>query len=241
MKRIVISQPFYLPWVGLFEQVRLADVFVHFDDVQFPLGRQFINRVEVKTPTGAQWLTVPVLRHGLQLINEVVVSNTSRWRDKHRKTLQYNYARAPYVNEMMEIVDSVFALKTDNLAEINIYAIERISAYFGLSPRFCLSSSYGIKSSSSAQVLELMQRLDGNVLIEGHGAKNFLDHDLLERNGVSVEYMRYERAPYPQLHGAFDPHVTILDLIANTGRAGVEFIRSGTTHWRDFIHDVGND
>ena len=31
----VILQPSYLPWRGFFDQVRQADVFVHFDDVQY--------------------------------------------------------------------------------------------------------------------------------------------------------------------------------------------------------------
>ena len=29
---VVISQPMFLPWIGLFEQVKVADHFVHYDD-----------------------------------------------------------------------------------------------------------------------------------------------------------------------------------------------------------------
>jgi hypothetical protein len=239
LTKIVISQPFFFPWIGLFEQIRLADVYVHYDDAQFPLGRgrTFINRVEVKTPQGPHWLTVPVLRPGIQLISDVVAANESCWRDKHRKTLMYNYAKAPFVAEMMEIVDSVYALKTSLLCDLNIYGIERVSAYFGFAPRFCLASSFGVKSSSSVKVLELVQHLNGDVYITGHGAKNYLDHELFERNGVQVEYMNYQRTPYPQLHGEFNPHVSILDLIANLGRAGREYIHSSTTPWREFVHE----
>ena len=32
---VVISQSMYFPWVGMLEQIRLADVFVFYDDVQF--------------------------------------------------------------------------------------------------------------------------------------------------------------------------------------------------------------
>ena len=46
--------------------------------------------------------------------------------------------------------------------------------------------------------------------------------------------MQYTRAPYPQLHGAFDPHVSILDALANLGpacrgRAGIARGRRGAT------------
>ena len=55
MKTVVISQPMYFPWIGIFEQIRLADVFVFYDDVQFTRG--FINRVQYKTPQGTGWIT----------------------------------------------------------------------------------------------------------------------------------------------------------------------------------------
>lgn len=239
--RVVISQPFFFPWVGLFEQLRLADVFIHLDDAQFPLGRggTFINRVEVKTANGPQWLTVPVLRPGLQLIKDVIIRDEFGWKEKHRKTLKYSYARTPYLNEMLEIVNSVLALPTKNLCELNIHGTELVAAYFGFAPRFCLSSSLGLKSSSSIKVLELVQSQNGDVYITGHGAKNYLDHKLFERSGIRVEYMDYQRTPYPQLHGAFNPHVSILDLIANVGRAGCEYIHSPTRYWKEFVHEQG--
>ena len=49
MKKIVISQPMLFPWIGIFEQIKLSDVYVHYDDAQLPQGRSFINRVQIKT------------------------------------------------------------------------------------------------------------------------------------------------------------------------------------------------
>jgi hypothetical protein len=92
-----------------------------------------------------------------------------------------------------------------------------------------------MESSSSARVLETVQRCNGDVYITGHGAKDYLDHELFERNSIRVEYMDYQRTPYPQLHGEFDPHVTILDLIANLGRAGRDYIHSPTKYWKEFV------
>ncbi|HOX52645.1 MAG TPA: WbqC family protein, partial [Fibrobacteria bacterium] len=36
-RTVVITQPMYFPWVGLFEQIRLADEIVWLDDVQLVL------------------------------------------------------------------------------------------------------------------------------------------------------------------------------------------------------------
>ena len=42
--KVVITQPMLFPWVGLLEQIMLADVLVNYADVQFSKG-SFTNRV----------------------------------------------------------------------------------------------------------------------------------------------------------------------------------------------------
>jgi hypothetical protein len=239
MKKVVILQPMFFPWVGLFEHIRLADVYVHYDDVQFSKG-SFENRVEIKTPKGSKWLTAPLKNLKLgQLINEVALQDAEDWRRGHVSLLSQAYCGAPYLKDMLSIVSRVYERPLTNLAELSIQSVEEICNYFGLAAgrTFLKSSQLGIPGKSSERVFDIVKHLGGDTYITGHGARNYLEHELFEHNGVSVEYMRYERAPYPQLHGAFDPHVTILDLIANTGHAGIEFIRSGTIPWRDFIKE----
>ena len=49
-------QPAYLPWLGYFEKIACADVFIFLDTVQFEKN-SFINRNKIKTQQGPQWLT----------------------------------------------------------------------------------------------------------------------------------------------------------------------------------------
>lgn len=236
MSQIVISQPMFFPWVGLFEQLRQADVFIHLDDVQLPQGRSFMTRVQLKTPHGADWLTMPVKRQG-RMLNEVMPDEDQPWREKHLKSLRHAFARAPFVGEMLELVERVYAEPVASVADLNIRAIEAIAAYFGLSTTFVRSSDYQILTTSSQRLLDLLKRFDGTCYITGHGARNYLDHQLFEQSGVTVRYMLYEKVPYPQLHGEFTPYVSILDLIANCGRQGVEVMCSGTLHWKEFVNE----
>jgi len=84
-------------------------------------------------------------------------------------------------------------------------------------------------------VLSVVQGLGGDVYVTGHGARHYLDHEAFEAAGVRVEYLDYEKRVYPQLHGPFTPYVSVLDLIANVGRAGRDVIASGTKPWREFL------
>src|SRR5216684_7456421 len=94
-KTLVVLQPGYLPWLGFFDQLRRADVFVYYDDVQFDKNG-WRNRNRIKTGSGVQWLTVPVLHkgRGLPRICDVEIDNRTGWARKHITTITQAYARA---------------------------------------------------------------------------------------------------------------------------------------------------
>src|SRR5437660_864197 len=59
----VILQPSYIPWRGYFHQIRKADIFVFYDDVQYD-KHGWRNRNRIKTRNGPAWLTIPVQSGG---------------------------------------------------------------------------------------------------------------------------------------------------------------------------------
>lgn len=225
------------PWVGMFEQLRLADAYVHYDDVQFSKG-SFTNRVQIKTARGSEWLTVPLRNFHLgQRILEVAVDNRQDWRQKHLKALSQAYAQAPFKNEMLALVEQVYREAPNTIGEVAMSSLMAIHRYFGFSrpTQFHQSSQMNIGSDSSARVLAVVKHLGGDVYVTGHGARHYLDHEWFEREGVQVDYIDYQMKPYPQLHGAFTPFVSTLDLIANTGREGASVFVSETIHWKEFL------
>lgn len=235
-RRIVISQSMYFPWVGLLEQVRLADCFVHYDDVQF--GRGFYNRVQVKTAQGMRWMTVPLRGHErASTIAGTPIDNGVNWQRQHLELLRHAYSAAPFRDEMLDIVRGVFDMKPETLADIARASILSLADYFGLREgrRFADSRDLGIGGASSQRLHDIVLATQGSVYVTGHGARNYLDHALFERSGIRVEYMDYQCLPYRQMHGPFTPYVTALDLVANCGKDGASVIRSGTVGWRVFL------
>lgn len=234
---VVISQPMFFPWVGMFEQIRLADVYVHYGDVQFSKG-SFTNRVQIKTAQGIKWLTVPLEGVSLgQAIDDVKVNGSTDWRRQHLDTLKQAYAGAPCRKQMLELVKSVYNQKVETIGMLSRLSTEVCCEYYGLDVgrRFVDVKEMGIGGESSKRVLDVVKALGGDRYITGLGARNYLDHQLFDGAGVRVEYMQYEKAEYPQLHGKFTPYVSILDLIANVGKEGSEYIRSGTIYWKEYL------
>jgi len=238
MTKVVISQPMYFPWVGLLEQIRLADVFIHYSDVQFARG--FFNRVQVKTIRGSDWMTVPLRdQHRGQLISEVVIDERVDWRSKHREMLRQTYRKTPYLSDLLSIFDNVAATRVSSLADLSVASVMALAEYFDLTGnrRFYDSRDLVIFGSSSQRLLDLTIKVGGTAYITGHGARNYLNHEIFANAGVGVEYMNYQLSEYPQLYGAFTPYVTALDLVANCGSRGSEVIHSTTTPWGNSLSE----
>lgn len=236
--RVVISQSMYFPWVGLLEQIRLAEVFVHYDDVQ--LTRGFYNRIQVKTQYGTKWLTVPLRDHHRgKNIDETLVDERTDWRSRHRDILRQAYFNSPFRDDMLELVDGVFNQKIVTLSDISRSSMLALANYFNLREhcQFVDSKVLAISGKSSQRLHDLVRTLGGDIYITGHGARNYLDHELFESSGITVQYMEYQRTEYQQLNGAFTPYVTGLDLVANCGREGVHVIQSKAIEWRQFINE----
>jgi hypothetical protein len=237
-RTIVITQPMYLPWPGMFEQVRLADVLVYYDDVQLPRGKGFNTRVQIKTPQGWAWLSIPVRREEarLQQIDQTRFVDQT-WRKKHQRALEMSYRRAPHFDQVWaELVEPIFRIETDLLSELCIESMTRIATYLGIEREVHRSSQLTDIQTEDAteRLLLICKRFGGTDYVSGKGGMRYIQHDRFEAASLRVSYMDYALAPYPQLHGEFNPYVSIVDLLVNRGPEASSYLTSKARYWRDW-------
>ena len=96
MKKVAIVQSNYIPWKGYFDMIASVDEFILYDDMQFT-RRDWRNRNLIKTPTGLQWLTIPVKVKGKfeQKIRETEIEGHD-WAKTHWQSLVHNYGKAKH-------------------------------------------------------------------------------------------------------------------------------------------------
>src|SRR5579864_5457599 len=104
--KVAISQPTYLPWLGYLDLIDQVDTFVLLDNVQFE-KQSWQQRNRIKTPTGLQWLTVPVIFKGRfgQHIQDVEIRED--FAAKHLRALELNYRRAQYFDQYFPALTTV--------------------------------------------------------------------------------------------------------------------------------------
>ena len=215
---VVVLQPGYLPWLGFFDQMRRADIFVYYDDVQFD-KHGWRNRNRIKSPAGAHWLTVPVRRARLdQQIRDVEIDNRMGWARKHIGTIKQFYARAPYLDRYLPELEALLQRRWERIVDLDVAVIEMISDWLGLGPRKTVrSSELGINGERSQRLLDLCLHFGASRYLTGDAARSYLDVELFKQHHVEVQWQNYVHPVYPQQHGRFIPFLSALDLLLNCG------------------------
>ena len=87
------------------------------------------------------------------------------------------------------------------------------------------SRDFELEGKGSERLLVLLQRLGATDYISGPRAKSYLDAEFYAQSGVRVHWKDYNHYPeYPQLHGAFTPDLSIIDLLMNCGERARDYV-----------------
>lgn len=211
-----IHQPNYIPWLGYFYKIYQSDVFVFLDDAQFS-NEGMHNYHYIKTPQGPFRLKIPVAQKMGDKIFEVQTKDALGWKEKHLKTIENNYKRAPYFNEVFKDLADLLAKDYANLSEMNIEIIINLSRKLGISTQFIRSSELNISTIREEKILDICNVLHADVYYSGTGARAYQkDENFMARN-IDLRYSVYHPFEYPQFFGAFQSNVTILDYLMHCG------------------------
>jgi hypothetical protein len=78
---------------------------------------------------------------------------------------------------------------------------------------------HGGTGRKTERLVELCRAIGATDYLSGPSAKAYLDEAQFAAHGMEVAYMEYGHyASYPQLHGAFEHAVSVIDLLATLGR-----------------------
>lgn len=218
MMKCVILQPGYLPWIGFFDQMIWADLFVIYDDVQYT-SRDWRSRNRIKTKQGPKWLTVPVKNKGLryQLINEVEIDYGQGWIHKHLESIRHAYAHAPYYNSYYDGLAAVYQTRHKRLINLDVALIRYFLKVLNIKTQILFSSDMDVEGRSSIRLLNICKKCNVDDYLTGDAAADYLNMNIFESSGIQVRFHNYEHPIYKQLYGAFVPYLSIIDLLFNCG------------------------
>lgn len=225
---LTAHQPVYLPWLGLFHKIALSEKFCIFDIAQYQT-KDFNNRNKIKTNSGVIWLSVPVESKGHfeKTLKDIKIVNNG-WNKKHFKTIDLAYRKAPYYKDYIGRVEGLLLEKSYTyLADLNFASLDFGLTALAINIPIVNASSYNFQGKKSDLVLDMCKRLGANDYIFGAQGRNYANIDSFTSSKITPHFQEYIHPTYPQLHGDFEPYMSIIDLLFNVGPDALDVIMSG--------------
>lgn len=212
-----IHQPAYLPWLGYFDKIATADVFVILDSVQFD-RTWFTQRQYVKTAGGRVLLTIPVRKgHMQETLLQTRIAEDTDWRRKHWKTLDQAYHRAPGWAGIAGDLHSFYRppLHSPTLTEFCLAQLGFWLRELEIGTEIVRSSELAVTGARSELLLNICKAVGADTYLSGAHGGNYLDTALFDSAGIKVAFQDFQHPVYNQLHGKFVPNLGVIDYVAN--------------------------
>ncbi len=228
---LAIMQPYFLPYLGYFQLMASADIFVLYDDVNF-INRGWINRNRVNLNGTAHMLTIP-LQHASQnkLICDIDISDDRNWRDKTLKTIRQAYAKASQYARVYPLVEAIIMHPVGNLADYLHHSLLTLHGHLGLPSRLVgTSRTYGNQAlKAQARIIDICQREHAERYVNAIGGIELYDRAAFEAHGLQLAFLRPALPTYDTGAVPFVPGLSIVDvLMHNSPDAMQEHLLAGT-------------
>jgi len=228
---VSIHQPNFFPWIGLFHKISLSDIFIAFDDVQFPLGKSFGNRVLIRNFNNSFWINVPVeSKSDFLSFNNLRIRNDEPWKKKLLKKIEYSYKKSDFFEENYGFVTELINEDIDIISEYNLNIIEKVVRRLNFKTKIIKSSEIEEAKEKTGfdKIKSLIQSVKADTYISGRGkgSEKYIDGELLNRSGINLVWQSFNHPVYKQVGSEFIKNLSVMDLLFNAGSKSDEIIKN---------------
>jgi hypothetical protein len=176
--KVSIMQPYFFPYIGYFQMVNAADIFVFYDDVQF-IQRGWINRNYIISKEDKLLFTVPLQKYNLDSkINEVFVDANDKWKDVFIKTITMTYKKAPFYEDVLPLIEKTINCNSKYISSLAIQSIVNTFDYLQIEKSFYTSSEIDYsRGERIGQINSILQKFDSSQFILPPGSKELYSKD----------------------------------------------------------------
>ena len=215
--KLAIMQPYLFPYIGYYQLINAVDKFIIYDDVNF-IKQGWINRNSILANGKPYLYAVPLKNQSsFSKINETLINQKfyPTWKKKFLKTIEQNYNKAPFFNEVFPMIKSIFDIDTNNLSVLAANSMKTVSNYIGIPTVFEDSAVIYQNQNLSSQyrVLDICKKENATVYINPIGGLElYSKKDFLENN-ITLNFIKSNAINYKQFNHEFVPNLSIIDIL----------------------------
>ena len=218
--KIAVMQPYLFPYVGYFQLIKEADMFIFHDNVQYIKGG-WINRNRILLDQDDHLFTFSLKNDSsFKNINKrYFTDDFAEQCNTFLRVLQTAYGNAPNFENTMHLVKKTLKImkphESENIAFKISRSIKTLSEYLKLKTDFIFASDIGKNRENTPQerIINICKKLNANKYVNLPGGKKLYDYKTFLEQGIELSFLEPGVKPYPQFSENFIPRLSIIDVI----------------------------
>ena len=216
--KLGIMQPYFFPYLGHFALIAACDRWVVFDVTQYT-PRSWISRNRVLHPQqGWNYISVPLANSSISIrITDARIADFAATRASVLGKLTHYCKQAPHYAQVVALVEDVFAEPQTDLVELNIRSLARVCAYLDIpwSPVCASRLELDLPPIEHAGqwAPQIGQALGAQTYINPVAGAAIFRREDFEAAGVELEFLDFQAPVYTTGRYAFEPNLSILDVL----------------------------
>lgn len=210
---IACNQPYFIPYIGYWQLINLADVFVILDDYAY-INRGWINRNRILSNGEPTYFGVS-LKNASQnkMIDDTFLSEQDF--NKLLKSLYYQYHKAPNFESGYHLMETIFSSTEKNLAKFLQHALQVIAEYLDIKTKFVLSSEMEGNNllKREYRIYDQCARLGADTYVNAIGGMELYDFEEFKKRNITLKFLKTRPVEYKQFNHPFVANLSILDVI----------------------------
>ena len=219
--KLGIMQPYFLPYLGYWQLMNVVDTYVVYDDVAYIKGG-WINRNNFLVQGKAKLFTFSLDSAGsFKLINEISIKDDF---SNFKKLLQFNYSKAPYFSDCMNLVEQIISYDRTNLGKFLYNSIKLVAEYLDFNTNILLSSEIQKENSLKGKdkVIHICKLFGADEYYNAIGGQDLYDKNEFAKNGIKLAFVKTNIIPYKQFKNDFVPGLSIIDILMFNSKSQVK-------------------
>jgi hypothetical protein len=212
--RLAIMQPYFFPYIGYFQLIAAADVFVVYDNIKYT-KKGWINRNRMLQNGKDVMFSVPLKSDSdsLDVCERELAADFNR--DKLLNQIKGAYRRAPYFAQTLPLVEQIVRHEEPNLFRYLHNSIVKTCEHLEIKTEIKLSSDIAIDHTLQSQdkVLALCAATGASTYVNAIGGMELYSKISFQEKGIDLKFIKTLPYEYMQLGDEFVPWLSIIDVM----------------------------
>lgn len=211
--KLSANQPYFIPYIGYWQLIKNADIFLICDDYNYIKGG-WINRNRVLNGKEPIYCNLSLDKASQnKMINETFIKDIDI--EKQLRSLECTYRKAPNFEEGYKLMETILSCPERNLAYFLENSIKVIAEYLGLKTQFKRTSEIEGNAllKREYRIYDFCQKLGADTYINAIGGMELYDFNEFKQRNIKLQFLQTNDITYKQFDNEFIESLSIIDVI----------------------------